>query len=135
GIPRGYVEAEHALRIATPGRPIVAVGEIAAFDYLLMAADARTRAVISGKVARLAALDSSTRAAIKETVDAYVAEDLSIGRAATRLHVHANTVRYRFGRIAELTGHNPRHLSGALELLCILRLGELESPDGQAQAL
>src|SRR4051812_28194178 len=43
GIRRGYVEAEHALRIATPSRPIVAVGEIAAFDYLLMAADAGTR--------------------------------------------------------------------------------------------
>src|SRR4051812_43006433 len=124
GIPRGYVEAEHALRIATPSRPIVAVGEIAAFDYLLMAADAGTRAVIAGKGAGLAGLDSSTRAAIKETLDAYVAEELSIGRTATRLHVHANTIRYRFERIAELTGHTPRHLSGALELLCIMRLGE-----------
>src|SRR4029079_12901683 len=78
GIPRGYVEAEHALRIATPSRPIVAVGEIAAFDYLLMASDARTRAVISGKVDRLAGLDASTRAAIEETIDAYVAEDMSV---------------------------------------------------------
>ena len=90
-----------------------------------MAADARTRAVISGKAARLAGLDSSTRAAMKETLEAYVAEDLSIGRTAARLHVHANTIRYRFERIAELTGHDPRHLSGALELLCIMRLGEL----------
>ena len=128
GIPRGYVEAEHALRIATPSRPIVAVGEIAAFDYLLMAADARTRAVISGKGAGLAGLDASARAAIQETIDAYVAEDLSVGRAATRLGVHVNTIRYRFDRIAELTGHNPRHLGGALELLCIMRLDELESP-------
>jgi PucR C-terminal helix-turn-helix domain/GGDEF-like domain len=127
GIRRGYVEAEHALRIATPSRPIVAVGEIAAFDYLLMAADAGTRAVISGKLAGLAGLDSSTRAAIKETIDAYFAEGLNISRTATRLHVHANTIRYRFERIAELTGHNPRHLSGALELLCIMRLSELES--------
>jgi hypothetical protein len=125
GIARGYVEAEHALSIATPSRPIVAVGEIPAFDYLLMAADAGTRAVISGKGASLAGLDSSTRAAIRETLDAYVAEELHIGRTATRLHVHANTMRYRFERIAELTGHNPRHLSGALELLCIMRLGEL----------
>src|SRR4051812_460366 len=124
GIRRGYVEAEHALRIATPSRPIVAVGEIAAFDYVLMAADAGTRAVISGKAAGLAGLDSSTQATIKETLDAYVAEELHIGRTATRLQVHPNTVRYRFERIAELTGHNPRHLSGALELLCIMRLGE-----------
>ena len=128
GVPRGYVEAEHALRIATPSRPIVAVGEIAAFDYLLMAADARTRAVISGKAARLAGLDASARAAIKETRDAYVAEEMCIGRTATRLHVHANTIRYRFDRIAELTGHDPRQLSGTLELLCVMRLGELESP-------
>ena len=125
GIRRGYVEAEHALRIAPPSRPTVGVGEIAAFDYLLMAADAGTRAVISGKAARLASLDAPTRAAIEETVEAYVAEELSIGRAATRLHVHANTLRYRFDRIAELTGHNPRRLSGALELLCIIRLGDL----------
>jgi len=34
-------------------------------------------------------------------------------------------VRRIFERIAELTGHDPRHLSGALELLCIMRLGEL----------
>jgi len=128
GIPHGYVEAEHALRIAEPSRPIVAVGEIAAFDYLLMAADARTRAIIAGKAAPFAGLDPSTRATITRTVDAYLAEDLSMGRAAARLHVHANTVRYRFERIAELTGHDPRRLSGALELLCIIRLGGLEPP-------
>src|SRR4051795_7506501 len=126
GIPRGYVEAEHALGIASPTRPILAVGEIAAFDYLLMSADAGTRAVISGKVSGLTGLDASTRAVIDETINAYVAEEMSIGRTATRLNVHANTLRYRFERIAELTGHNPRHLSGALELLCIMRLSELD---------
>ena len=135
GIPRGYVEAEQALRIATPSRPIVAVGEIAAFHYLLMAADARTRAVISGKGAGLASLDSSTRATITETIDAYVAEDLSVGRTAARLRVHVNTVRYRLDRVAELTGHNPRHLSGALELLCVMRVGELESAALHAEAV
>ena len=126
GVSRGYIEAEHALRIASPSRPIVAVEEIAAFDYLLMAADAGTRAVIAGRLSRLAGLDAATQATVEETINAYVAEELSIGRAAERLGVHVNTIRYRFERIAELTGHNPRHLSGALELLCILRLAELE---------
>jgi hypothetical protein len=135
GIPRGYVEAEHALGIASPTRPIVAVGEIAAFDYLLMAADARTRATISGKADCLAGLDAPARAGMKETLEAYVAEDMSIGRTAIRLNVHANTMRYRFERIAELTGHDPRQLSGALELLCIMRLGELESRAPQTPAL
>ena len=128
GVSRGYVEAEHALRIASPDRPIVAVGEIAAFDYLLMAADAGTRAVVSAKAAGLAGLDPSSRAAIEETIDAYFAEGLSISRTATRLGLHANTVRYRLERIAELTGHNPRQLSGALELLCVMRFSEVEPP-------
>ena len=124
GVPFGYVEAEQALRIATPRQPVVAVGEIAAFDYLLMAADARTRAVISRK---LAGIDPKTRASITEMIDAYVGEDLSMSRTAARMGVHDNTVRYRLERIAEVTGHNPRYFRGALELLCILRLGELEA--------
>ena len=132
GVRFGYIEAEHALRIATPRQPLVAVGEIAAFDYLLMAADARTRAIITGK---LAGVDAKTRASIVETVEAYVEEDLSMGRTAARLGVHENTVRYRLERIGEVTGHNPRHLRGVLELLCILRLEEFEPGVAAARAV
>jgi PucR-like helix-turn-helix protein/diguanylate cyclase with GGDEF domain len=122
GVRRGYLEAEHAVQQATPARPVVAVAEIPAFDYLLMSADTAARAVIAAKGAALAELAPAERETIAATVNAYVAEDLSVARTARRLQLHPNTVRYRLDRIAELTGRDPRRLSDTIELLCVLRV-------------
>lgn len=39
-------------------------------------------------------------------MEAYLAEDCSLQRAAARLHVHPKTVQYRLGRVEALTGRD-----------------------------
>jgi hypothetical protein len=60
---------------------------------------------------------------------AFAASDLDVNRAATALFVHANTVRYRLGGIAETTGYDPRTFSGLLELVCLI--DTIEDDQGQ----
>lgn len=50
------------------------------------------------------------------TLETYLAANAQRGIAASRLHVHVNTVDYRLKRIATLTGHDPTTTSG-LQLL------------------
>jgi sugar diacid utilization regulator len=57
---------------------------------------------------------------VKATVRAFAASDLNVNRAAMALFVHANTVRYRLGRITETTGYDPRTFAGLLELVCVI---------------
>lgn len=123
GVRRGYREAEHAVRQATADRPVIAVADIPAFDYLLISADAATRAVVAAKGAALAALRPSERGVLEETIAAYVEENLNVARTAQRLGVHPNTLRYRLERITERVGHDPRRLTDTIDLLCMLRLG------------
>jgi len=121
-VHRGYVEAEHAARQATASRPIVGVAEIPALEYLLISADAATRAVLGAKGHALQAVGPEKRAMIAETLATYVEENLNLSRTARRLGLNENTIRYRLHRIGKLTGRDPRQLSDALDLLCALRL-------------
>ena len=49
---------------------------------------------------------------IVELLDSYERSNGSIKQMAKELFVHKNTVQYRLNRITELTGYNPRTLSG-----------------------
>jgi hypothetical protein len=42
--------------------------------------------------------------------------DLNVAATAKALCMYPNSVRYRLRRIAQLTGHNPHHLTDLLEL-------------------
>lgn len=63
-----------------------------------------------------------------ETADAYLAAD-SLEQAARELFVHPNTVRYRLGKIASLTGHDltaPRDAHVVRIAIALGRLAEAE---------
>lgn len=49
-----------------------------------------------------------------ETLIEFLEHDLSISDTAKALFIHRNTLTYRIDRITELTGHNPRQLTGAV---------------------
>jgi sugar diacid utilization regulator len=89
-------------------------------ECALISSDATVKAMIMSKARRLTALPSDELAMVKATVRAFAASDLNVNRAATALFVHANTVRYRLGRIAEATGYDPRTFVGLLELVCLI---------------
>jgi DNA-binding PucR family transcriptional regulator len=56
------------------------------------------------------------------TILAFAAADLNATRAAEKMHVHPNTVRYRPQQITSRTGHDPRTFAGLVDLICILEV-------------
>lgn len=60
--------------------------------------------------------DAERQTELVRTLRVLVAEDFSIVRAAKTLFVHQNTVKYRAGQIAELTGVEINKLDGRAQL-------------------
>lgn len=60
-----------------------------------------------------------------ETLEAYWASGTSIEATARRLFIHANTVRYRLGRIEDITGYSPADPRGGYVLRLAGTLGRL----------
>ena len=56
-----------------------------------------------------------------ETLEVYLGCEGSWRQAADRLHLHLNTVRYRIGRIEELTGRDLGRLDDRLDLNVAVR--------------
>jgi DNA-binding PucR family transcriptional regulator len=122
GVAHGFTEAVRALERATAETPVLALQEVAAFDYLVASAEPATREVVLAKGRALLEADERENGAVSATLLAYLDCDLNIKRAAEQLVVHPNTVRYRLRRIGELTGADPRHFSDLLELVTVVRM-------------
>lgn len=60
-----------------------------------------------------------------DTLSVYLEHASSLEATARMLFVHPNTVRYRLGRIGELTGHMPADGRGAFVLRVAITLGRL----------
>lgn len=81
--------------------------------------------------ARMEAIDgiylplAQARGTLVETLSAYFAHGASIEPTARALFVHPNTVRYRLGQVADLTGLTPSRPRDALTLQLALTLGRL----------
>jgi DNA-binding PucR family transcriptional regulator len=71
--------------------------------------------------------------ALLDTVAAFLEEGGSIEATARHLYVHANTVRYRLRRAAELTGLTPTQPRHAYTLRLALTLGRLLASDTSPQ--
>lgn len=65
---------------------------------------------------------------LMETVVAYLDGGRSLEGAARELYVHANTVRYRLKRIAELTGRDVADARDAFTVRLAIILGRLQTP-------
>jgi sugar diacid utilization regulator len=121
-LTRGYGEAGGALRHAGDGPAIVALQDIALIDYLAEAADDTARRLVSTGARRLLEADRGQAGTLVQTLRAYADSGLNVSRTAQRLTVHPNTVHYRLGRVATITGQDPRRFDDLAELLTALRL-------------
>jgi hypothetical protein len=54
---------------------------------------------------------------VRGTLQVFVEADLNVAATAKALSLHPNSLRYRLGRITELTGRDPRKLTDLLELI------------------
>lgn len=65
----------------------------------------------------------------RQTVTAYLEAGRSLEAAARRLTVHANTVRYRLGRVAEVTGWDPADPRDGLVLHLALLMARVSAKE------
>lgn len=90
-----------------------------------LAGDAEARAALVSQVyLPLAAAGGS----VLETVESYLSHGASIEATSRTLFVHANTVRYRLKRAAEVSGLTPSDPRDSYTLRIALTLGRLNPP-------
>jgi DNA-binding PucR family transcriptional regulator len=65
--------------------------------------------------------DAAHQAGLRETLEAFLDCSGSWSRTAQRLHLHVNTVRYRIGRVEELTGRDLSRLEDRVDVFLALR--------------
>ncbi|RSS78966.1 PucR family transcriptional regulator ligand-binding domain-containing protein [Streptomyces sp. WAC06614] len=126
GLRGALEEARHARRVAAarPGR-VCAAGhhELASHVLLLpFVPDDVRRAFTARLLDPLRDYDRRHRAELIPTLEAFLDCDGSWTRCATRLHLHVNTLRYRVGRIEQLTSRDLSRLEDKLDFFLALRM-------------
>ncbi|MER5349765.1 PucR family transcriptional regulator ligand-binding domain-containing protein [Kitasatospora sp. NPDC002551] len=126
GLRGALEEARHARRIAASraGGVRVAGPEELASHVLLLAAvpDEVRRAFRSRLLDTVIAYDLEHQADLVRTLEAFLRSDGSWTRCAAQLHVHVNTLRYRIGRVEELTGRDLSRLEDRVDFYLALEL-------------
>ncbi|MER7998450.1 PucR family transcriptional regulator ligand-binding domain-containing protein [Streptomyces sp. NPDC095613] len=126
GLRGALEEARHARRVAAarPG-PVCAAGhhELASHVLLLPFVPDDVRLAFTARLLDpLRDYDRRHRAELIPTLEAFLGCDGSWTRCAARLHLHVNTLRYRVGRIEQLTGRELSRLEDKLDFFLALRM-------------
>ncbi|MDQ0773582.1 hypothetical protein QF026_002048 [Streptomyces aurantiacus] len=126
GLRGALEEARHARRVAAarPGRVCAAGHQELASHVLLLpfVPDDVRRAFTARLLDPLRDYDRRHRAELIPTLEAFLDSDGSWTRCAARLHLHVNTLRYRVGRIEQLTGRDLSRLEDKLDFFLALRM-------------
>jgi hypothetical protein len=121
-VAAGYEEASLAVSRTSDRRPVVSLAALPALTHLLMGATGTTRGLLREKAVVLVGHKPEAMATLRQTLSGFAEADMNITRAATALHIHENTLRYRLRRIREQSGHDPQTFHGLVELLCLLEV-------------
>lgn len=129
GVPelRGAaVEARHARRLAElrGGRwRVIAGAEIDSHELLLASVPEEVQSSYRERLlGPLVAYDRDHRSELVETLERFLEHSGSWQRCAAAMHVHVNTLRYRIGRVEELTGRDLSSLEHRVDLFLALKL-------------
>jgi sugar diacid utilization regulator len=126
GLRGALEEARHARRVAAAraGRVCAAGHQELASHVLLLpfVPDDVRRAFTARLLDPLRDYDRRHRAELIPTLEAFLDCDGSWTRCATRLHLHVNTLRYRVGRIEQLTSRDLSRLEDKLDFFLALRM-------------
>lgn len=103
-----YSQATTALSVASQRpepRTVVTPADLGLYGLLGLGASRRSlQSIVEQALGPLIASDTHTGSDYVATLDAFLANDRHLERAAKALYVHANTVRYRLNRIHEISG-------------------------------
>jgi hypothetical protein len=100
---------------------VVSSDEEISYARLLAAVPDEVRRMFSARVlGRLLEYDQAHHAGLLETLRTFLAQSGSWTRTAEELILHINTVRYRIGRVEELTGRDLSRLEDRVDLLLAL---------------
>jgi len=129
-------EAERALAVARTleiaDRPL-AFEHLGVYRVLLGPNNARDRRdFVDEALGSVVRYDMEHGTDLVDTLRAWVAADYNVGEAASRMYVHANTLKYRLKRIRSLVGGDPSR--GELRLQIELALKMLDLPRLTASA-
>jgi hypothetical protein len=126
GLRGALEEARHARRVAAahPGRVCAAGHDELASHVLLLpfVPDDVRRAFTARLLDPLRAYDRRHRSELIPTLEAFLECDGSWTRCASRLHLHVNTLRYRIGRIEQLTGRELSRLEDKVDFFLALHM-------------
>ncbi|MGY0490982.1 PucR family transcriptional regulator [Streptomyces sp. WG-D5] len=126
GLRGALEEARHARRVAAARTGVVCAAghqELASHVLLLpFVPDDVRRAFTARLLDPLRDYDHKHRAELITTLEAFLDCDGSWTRCASRLHLHVNTLRYRVGRIEQLTGRDLSRLEDKLDFFLALRM-------------
>lgn len=126
GLRGALEEARHARRVAAARHgSVCAAGheELASHVLLLpFVPDDVRRAFTARLLDPLRDYDRRHRAELLATLEAFLSCDGSWTRCAGQLHLHVNTLRYRMGRIEQLTGRDLSRLEDKLDFFLALRM-------------
>ncbi|MDH6223934.1 MULTISPECIES: PucR family transcriptional regulator [Streptomyces] len=126
GLRGALEEARHARRVAAARTGAVCAAghqELASHVLLLpFVPDDVRRAFTARLLDPLREYDGRHRAELIPTLEAFLEADGSWTRCAARLHLHVNTLRYRVGRIEQLTGRDLSRLEDKLDFFLALRM-------------
>jgi DNA-binding PucR family transcriptional regulator len=128
GVPRSSHGAEHALELLDrlPDQRVLHVKDVRSQIALLEALDAiaDVESLREGGVAALRAHDRRRGTDYAGTLRAWLDHHGDVARTAADLAVHANTVRYRLRRAAEVGGFDLEDADVRLVAALALRLGD-----------
>src|SRR5699024_4527753 len=120
------VEARHARRLAElrEGRSrVIAGSEIDSHELLLASVPEEVQSSYRDRLlGPLLAYDREHRSELVSTLEQFLAHSGSWQRCAAAMHVHVNTLRYRIGRVEELSGRDLSSLEHRVDLFLALKL-------------
>jgi hypothetical protein len=124
GLRTAIQEARHARKLAelSAARTAVVVGDEVASHLLLLAAvpDELRRSFRARVLGPLTAYDAAHKSELVRTLRVFLEHSGSWAQTSAALHVHVNTLRYRIGRIAELTGRDLTRFPDRVDLYLAL---------------
>ncbi|OEV04310.1 PucR family transcriptional regulator ligand-binding domain-containing protein [Streptomyces oceani] len=126
GLRGALEEARHARRVAAARTGTVCAAgheELASHVLLLpFVPDDVRRAFTARLLDPIRAYDHRHGAELITTLEEFLAANGSWTRCASRMHLHVNTLRYRVGRIEQLTGRDLSRLEDKLDFFLALRM-------------